>query len=170
MRLFFALWPPAETARALAGWAAEVRQGSGGRASAEDTIHLTLAFLGEADPVRAREAARAVGGSRFQLPIDAAKYWKHNRIVWAGPSQMPAELQALVRRLHDALKQGGFVLEDRPFAAHISLIRKANPPMPIPPLPSVAWPADEFVLVRSVATPSGSRYEPVERFPLHGNP
>ena len=169
MRLFFALWPPADTAHALAEWASEVQQVSGGRASAEETIHLTLAFLGEADPARAREAARAVGGRRFQMPIDAAQYWRHNRIVWVGPAQMPAELQALVHELHHALKQNGFVPEARPFAAHISLIRKANPPGSIPPLPAVAWPADEYLLVRSVSTGRGSRYEPVERFPLHGH-
>jgi len=169
LRLFFALWPPAEAARALAEWADQVRKASGGRATVMETIHLTLAFLGEADPVRARETGRAVGGKQFQLPIDSAKYWKHNRIVWVGPSQMPAELRALVHGLHHALKHDGFVLEERPFAAHISLIRKANRPASLPPLPQVPWPAEEYLLVRSVVTPRGSRYEPLERFPLHGN-
>jgi 2'-5' RNA ligase len=170
LRLFFALWPTAATAHALAQWAGEVQRDAGGRATAEETIHLTLAFLGDADRQKATSAGRKVRADPFEMKIDSANYWKHNRIVWVGPAQMPPELQALVQELHRSLKQDGFALEDRPFAAHISLIRKANPPKSIPPLPRVEWPAREFLLVRSVPTGRGSRYEAVERFPLHGNP
>ncbi|MBV8032773.1 MAG: RNA 2',3'-cyclic phosphodiesterase, partial [Betaproteobacteria bacterium] len=85
MRLFFALWPPPETARALTRWAAAVQRSSGGRVTAEATIHLTLAFLGEADAVKAAGAVREVRAKAFDLAIDAAKYWRHNKIVWVGP-------------------------------------------------------------------------------------
>jgi 2'-5' RNA ligase len=166
LRLFFALWPPAGAARALAQWAEAVQRDSGGRATAEETIHLTLAFLGEADAVEAARAAGRVKGKAFRMTVDAAKYWRHNRIVWVGPSEMPAELSHTVRQLHASLREGGFVLEDRPFAAHITLIRKANAPKSIPPLPAVDWHANELVLVRSVTGGRGSRYEPVERFAL----
>jgi 2'-5' RNA ligase len=166
LRLFFALWPPAAAARALARWATEVQRGCGGRATAEDTIHLTLAFLGEADPLNAARAAASVKGRAFEMNIDAAKYWRHNRIVWVGPQEMPAELGGMVSQLHGALHEGGFALEDRPFAAHITLIRKANPPKAIAPLPTVDWRARDFVLVRSVPGGRGSRYEPLERFAL----
>jgi 2'-5' RNA ligase len=167
MRLFFALWPPAEAARALAQWAGEVQKVAGGRATAEETIHLTLAFLGEADPAKAVEAAQGVAGEPFDLNIEVAKYWKHNRILWAGPQNLPDQLKNLVRRLHAGLREKEFAIEHRPFAAHISLVRKANPPGSIPPLPRVRWPANEFVLVRSVPSGRGSRYEAVHRFPLH---
>jgi 2'-5' RNA ligase len=60
------------------------------------------------------------------------------------------------------LREDGFTLEDRPFAAHVTLVRKANPPKSIPPLPKVEWPAAEFALVRS----AGGKYETVQRFPL----
>jgi len=103
------------------------------------------------------------------LPIDAAKYWKHNNIVWVGAQAMPAALAGLVAQLHGSLKNNGFALEDRPFAAHITLIRKAAAPKSIPPLPVVQWPASEFVLVRSTPGRSGSRYEAIERFPLAGS-
>jgi 2'-5' RNA ligase len=165
VRLFFALWPPAEAARALSAWAQAVQRSAGGRATAEATIHLTLAFLGDADPARASAAARRVSGRSFELPIDAARYWKHNRIVWVGPSAMPGNLQVLVKDLHENLRGDGFVLEDRPFAAHITLVRKAGVPPAIPTLPAVQWPVSEFLLVRS-APGGGSRYDPVEHFPL----
>jgi 2'-5' RNA ligase len=119
VRLFFAAWPPAQTAVALHAWAA----GLAGRAVARENIHLTLAFLGEADAAKAIGAAMRVRGARHELPIEEARFWKKNQIVWVGPREMP-------------------------------------------PLPRVAWPVDEFLLVRSRAATTGPIYEPVERFPL----
>ena len=29
------------------------------------------------------------------LPVEQAQYWKHRRIVWAGPREMPAALATL---------------------------------------------------------------------------
>lgn len=166
MRLFFASWPPRETARALGRWASEVGDESGGKLTLPENIHLTLAFLGEADPDKAIAAGRRVKGRRHELPIDAARYVKRNEMVWVAPEVMPAELASLAADLHASLLREGFVLEDRPFAAHITLIRRARRPRSIPPLPRVTWPVDEFVLVHSRNSAQGSTYEPLERFAL----
>jgi 2'-5' RNA ligase len=166
VRLFFALWPPAETAQALGHWAAKVREQAGGKATAVDNIHLTLAFLGDADPAKATSAARHVQARRHTLPIDAARYMKKNEMVWVAPAAMPPALAALAGDLHRELRAAGFVLEERPFAAHITVVRKARMPKSTPPLPRVAWPVDEFLLARSHRSPKGSTYEPLERFPL----
>jgi 2'-5' RNA ligase len=166
VRLFFALWPPAETARALERWASEVSRDAGGKVTGVENIHLTLAFLGDAEPERALAAAHRVSGRRHSLPLDAARYVKRNEMVWVGPQTMPRELEELVAQLQGALKANGFVLEARPFAAHITLVRKARMPKAIPPLARVEWPVDEFVLVRSRTSAKGSTYEPLERFPL----
>lgn len=167
MRLFFALWPPRETARALGDWAKQVAALTGGRATAQESIHLTLAFLGDTDPAQASAAAAAAKGRHFELPIDEARYWKHNKIVWAGPAALPEELSSLVEALHGRLAERGFALEERPFAAHVTLVRKApRGGGTLPALPGVRWPAREFVLVRSSPAGSGSRYDVLERFPL----
>lgn len=166
MRLFFASWPPRETAQALGRWASEVCNESGGKLTTVENIHLTLAFLGEADADKAIAAARRVKGRRHDLPIDAARYVKRNEMVWVAPTTMPAELASLAAELRASLVREGFSLEDRPFAAHITLIRRARRPRSIPPLPRIAWPIDEFVLVSSKTLPNGSVYEPVERFAL----
>jgi RNA 2',3'-cyclic 3'-phosphodiesterase len=166
VRLFFALWPPRATAEALARWAGEVRAQSGGKLTVVDNIHLTLAFLGEAEPHKAIAAARRVKGLRHQLPIEAARYVKKNEMVWVGATTVPAELTALAADLHGALRGAGFTLEERPFAAHVTLVRKARMPKSIPPLPRVAWPVDEFLLIRSRTSSQGSSYEPLERFEL----
>ena len=64
MRLFFALWPPAKTAHALAQWTHEVSRDTGGSPTASDKIHLTLAFLGEGDAAKAHNATSRVQGRR----------------------------------------------------------------------------------------------------------
>jgi len=157
MRLFFALWPPRETAHALERWA----QALEGRRTPGDKIHLTLAFLGEADAQNALTAARRVQGAPFQLPLEQASYWGHNKIVWVGPRQVPAGMTRLAETLQLELYQEGFMLERRPFAAHVTLVRKA-PAQSLPPLLQTEWPVKEFALVGS----SGDSYRTLERFSL----
>ncbi len=161
MRLFFALWPPEETALALERWAAPLE----GRPVPAGNIHMTLAFLGEAEPEKACAAARRAQGTAFRLPIEEARYWAHNDIVWAGPRGMPAALQKLVESLQLELFKAGFILERRPFTAHITLVRKAQP-QPLPPLPPSEWPVNEYCLTSSTPTGRGAAYRRVESFPL----
>jgi RNA 2',3'-cyclic 3'-phosphodiesterase len=167
MRLFFALWPPAETARALAAWAQAVRPLTGGKPTEAAKIHLTLAFLGDAEVQRAVTAARRVSGSIHDLALEQACYWRENDIVWAGPRETPAALAALFESLSVQLYREEFILERRPFAAHVTLIRRARAAR-LPPLPPLEWPVREFILVRSALSSRGSTYEPLERFPLDG--
>jgi 2'-5' RNA ligase len=161
-RYFFAVWPSARTAAALEAWASTLE----GRITPAAKIHLTLAFLGVVAPEKALEAARPIKGRTHALPIEKAHYWRHNKIVWAGPRETPAGLNALVQSLHVALAEAGYVLESRPYAAHVTLVRSAPPPRELPPLPRVEWPVGEFTLVRSANSAKGSVYEVIERFPL----
>lgn len=165
-RIFFALWPPAGTAAALAEWAQPVQCEAGGRCTPRERIHLTLAFLGDADERTAVQAAKAVVAAPHELPMEEARYLKQNQIVWAGPRETPASLAALVERLQLELFRLGFIMERRPFAAHVTLVRKVRRPPVLPPLPQVAWPVREFVLVQSRLSGEGPTYTPVERFAL----
>jgi 2'-5' RNA ligase len=166
MRIFFAIWPPAGTARALAQWARQTQEKTGGKTTPEEKIHLTLAFLGESDPERAIAAAKRVKAKAHQLPIEQARYWRENNIVWAGPRETPPPLKALFDSLSVELQREEFILERRPFAAHVTLIRKARASKSLPPLPALDWPVDEFVLVRSSLTSAGSTYDVLDQFPL----
>jgi 2'-5' RNA ligase len=157
MRLFFALWPLRETALALERWA----QALEGRRTPADKIHLTLAFLGEADAEKAAGAARRVQAAAFRLPLEEAGYWGHNKIVWAGPRAAPGELVQLAASLQLELYKDSFILERRPFAAHVTLVRKAAA-QALPPLPRIEWPVKEFALVGS----SDGAYQTLERFSL----
>lgn len=162
MRLFFAAWPPPASAAALEQWA----RGCEGRVVPAAKIHLTLAFLGEGDPSKAGAAARRVNGRAHELPLEEARYWRHNQIIWVGPRQTPPMLVDLVGQLHSRLREGKFVLEQRPFAAHVTLLRKASAPAVLANLPAVKWPVDEFTLVRSSVSSRGASYEVMERFAL----
>jgi 2'-5' RNA ligase len=156
MRLFFASWAPPAAAQALACWAREAQRDCGGRAAREDTIHLTLAFLGDAEPGAALAVARRARAEASSFVLTEARYWAHNRIVWVGPKECPAALAALAKDLG----------EERAFAAHVTLIRKARAPKRLPVLPALEWPVTEFLLVNSRLGPEGPSYEVLERFQL----
>ena len=167
MRLFFALWPPRAAAEALHRWARTAHDDTGGRITRLETIHLTLAFLGDVEesllPLLLDFRIKA---NALALPIEQARYWKHNHIVWVGPERTPAGLDDVVFFLRTFLKGSQFKLEERPFAAHITLLRKARAPRALPELPKVSWPVEEVVLVRSRLSSKGSSYEVVQRYPL----
>ena len=156
MRLFFAAWPPAGTAEGLARWAREAQRESGGRAVPAQNIHLTLAFLGEADAAAARVLGASVRRAPTSFRVEEARFWAHNRILWAGPRETPPALAALAHALG----------ERRPFAAHVTLVRRARHGRRLPPLEVLDWPVDGFSLVSSTLAPAGPSYGVLERYAL----
>lgn len=169
MRLFFALWPPAQLAEQLDEWGGDVRRRHGGRATHIESLHLTLAFLGDVQPMqlaRAAAAAREIVASAFALQLDQPGYFRHNHIVWAGPSVVPVALVALVDALSQALREAGFSLERRAFTPHLTILREAREPRAWPPLPPMHWPVNEFLLMESLRDARGMRYEVRERYAL----
>lgn len=156
MRLFFASWPPAAVGEALSRWAQGARRACGGRATPRERIHLTLAFLGEADAQAAVRLAQSIRLRRCAFLLEQACYWAHNRIVWVGPAETPPALAALAAALGERER----------FAAHVTLLRKARRPRALPPLPALGWPVEEFTLVNSVPGPEGPAYEVLGRYAL----
>jgi len=152
---------------ALHRWAGEAQRSSGGRVTRLEAIHLTLAFLGEVEEGRLPELkALQLTGSRHLLPIEQARYWTRNRIVWVGPGETPGPLLALANDLNRELQARQFRSEAREFAAHITLIRNAHAPGALPDLPPVRWPVEECVLVESRAAGAGRTYEVLARYAL----
>jgi 2'-5' RNA ligase len=161
LRLFFALWPDDAARAALERRSAAIHRVAGGRATRGDSIHMTLAFLGDCDPDRLAELKAAAAGVRvrpFELVLDEAGFWKHNRIAWAGATAMPDALESVVNDLRAALVGAGFAFDPKPFVPHITLVRKARPDFVMPALDPIRWQVADFVLVRSVMRPAGSDY------------
>lgn len=135
-----------------------------------ETIHLTLAFLGDVELVRLdrlQEIAAAISAPAFDLEIDEAGWWPHNHIVWAGVATSPA-LQQLAAQLLAGLRGQNTAVdrEKRPFFPHLTLLRKAAASA-LPVLPELPlWHCDEFLLVRSRTGGGGANYECLRKFPL----
>jgi len=167
--VFFALWPAPAVARRLHKEGERAHGLTGGRRMRRDTLHLTLAFIGDVPRERLdalRAAAAKVAVSPFILRLDRIAGWRHNHIVWAGASELPAELDSLVTQLNAALTEGGFPVERRKFAAHVTLLRNAREEFPAADLdPPVEWKVGEFVLVESAPKPEGAQYTVLESWP-----
>ncbi|HEY6862610.1 MAG TPA: RNA 2',3'-cyclic phosphodiesterase [Burkholderiales bacterium] len=158
MRLFFALWPNAVTRTRLDRWGQALHDVCGGRRTSADSLHLTLAFLGNVADARVAEVESAmdrVRPRRFLLNLDTPGHWKKNSIAWAGTSAVPAELEALAADLRAALAAATIPFDPQPFAVHVTLLRDAGAPAAMPALEPIAWPVDGFALVSS----AGGRYE-----------
>ena len=167
-RLFFALWPDQAVARRLEHAGAALQRTCGGRLARLDTLHLTLAFLGETPAERLPEALDAAATAHcapFTLTLARVGGWAHNRIVWAAPVETPPPLLALARSLEAALGARGIAFDARPFAPHVTLLRKAERLPPVPSLPPIAWPVTDFVLVKSLPGARGAAYETLGRWP-----
>lgn len=176
-RVFFALWPAPEVAERLGDIAHNSALSFGGRATRRDTIHLTLAFLGNVPEARLPDlsiAAAKVGGEPFAINVDQLGFWSHNHLLWAGCQAPSAPLEVLSRQLRQALARAGFRVggEGRDFVPHITLVRRvpeATAPSERRPLPSIesfAWRNERFVLVRSTLSALGSSYQIIDEFPL----
>lgn len=180
-RLFFALWPTAGLAAALSDRASACAKQCGGRVMRQDTLHLTLAFLGDVASDRLA-AVHALGDALFgaktgmaapQFVLDRLAYWPHNHIVWAGCRNVPAPLAALADALSaglagaaDEIWPGGAAQGHAyPFVPHVSLLRHARQ-APDEFLAPLAWNASEVLLVRSCAEQGRAVYQPLKRWPL----
>ena len=171
-RLFFALWPGAAVSAELSEAGKYLHGICGGRRTRVETIHLTLAFLGDVEPARVdnlRALAGEIRAPAFTFNLTRLGWWSHNRIAWAAPDETPDELVLLTDELRERLLGAGFRFDTKPFVPHITMLRKAE--CGNKPLPSVAieWRVEDFVLVRSVAKrEGGSVYKVAGRWPLLG--
>lgn len=169
-RVFFALWPGAAEQRQLAEWQAQLERLYGGRAMRRETLHNTLAFLGEIKQARLEAlqlAAQEIGGERFELRFDEARYWGHNHIVYAAPRHVPRQLLELVNTLGQRLSAHRFKFDDRDYQPHVTLLRNARwNDAPSPSMHPVCWQINDFALVQSVQQDGSNDYRVLVRFPL----
>ncbi|HZN27187.1 MAG TPA: RNA 2',3'-cyclic phosphodiesterase [Burkholderiales bacterium] len=168
-RLFFALWPPPPVQARLAALAHDLRPECGGRAMAQEKIHLTLFFVGPTERARIAGLERAAAlahAKPFSLGIDRIGYFRRSGVVWAGATQCPSELAELAASLRAALAQEGFAGEERPYVPHMTLLRDAVRKPSKSHVEPCPWHAHDFVLVESLPVQGAVRYEPRARWPL----
>ena len=168
LRLFFALWPSDTVRLALWDLGGRLHKTWNGRRMKPDTLHMTLAFLGDTPADRLDELrvlAAGVQTSKFSMELDRASCWRHNKVGFASPEEVPQELTLLAHGLEDALETHGFAFDERPYKPHVTLLRNTRCTTQVPFVP-VTWAVDEFVLVSSSTAEQGASYKLLGRWPM----
>jgi len=151
---FFALCPDAPAAAALESLGRDLAERCGGKPVPQAKIHLTLAFLGSIDALRvleARSTGAALAGQAFDVAFDVIGWFKGARVAWAGCSNPAPALVGLQQHLAEALRRGGFVLDDRPYTPHLTLARRVARPVARGPITPIGWRATQLRLMRTEA-------------------
>jgi len=171
-RLFFALWPQSEQQKAWAAMASELLPTGVGRLVSATNLHMTLLYVGAVAADRRKalaEMAAEICFAPFVLRLDELGYWHKPRVLWWGPSQTPVALFELVRSLQAGAGRCGIEIDSRPYKAHVTLARKIVRAPEQVVTPSYDWAVDHFALVRSVSSPAGVRYEPLQQWSARQN-
>ena len=170
MKIFFALWPAPAERDSLAAWQQPLLDLCGGRAMLAGTLHGTLVFIGDVAQSRLEAlqlAAQEVSAESFELCFDEARYWGHNRIVYAAPGSVPRQLEHLVGALGQHLTRHRFKFEQRGYKPHVTLLRNAHwTDAPLPAMHPVCWQVRDFALVQSASQDGLASYRVLVRFPL----
>lgn len=182
-RVFFALSPDERCRSRLSALADDFAVRLGGRATSKETLHLTLAFVGELRQDRlpdlmaaASDVAQAASGAPAAgvVVLDRLRYWPSGKMLWATCDHCPPGLGALADELAGCLRARGCVLELRPFAVHVTLLRRLVAAPQTADLDAllhapVRWSYRDFVLLRSFPGVAGAAYERLGRWVLRGS-
>jgi 2'-5' RNA ligase len=168
-RLFFALWPDADLLEHLTARLPSLGVAADARLQRPDQWHITLEFLGQVPGPRQallhEVATEAIAGAApFTVRFDRLEHWRKPQVLCLAAGHVPPAMMQLVSGLRSALARRDFTPEAREFRPHLTLARKVRRAPGGPFTPAIEWPADAIVLVRSVPSPAGSRYEPLARW------
>ena len=140
IRAFIALELPKQIYQSLDQVISQLKNrlvGSAIRWTPADNIHLTLKFLGEISTTNVEILekllrAEAAGCSHFEISIGGLGAYPtiHNpRVIWVGV-EAPSDLINLQRLIEAATERLGYMKEDRPFSAHLTLGRVSRSAAP----------------------------------------
>jgi 2'-5' RNA ligase len=171
LRLFCGLRLDGDTVEQVAGW--QARELCGGRIVPRENLHLTLAFLGS----QPAEDATAVAGALRKATAGAADlrlalrgYRETRSVGMLTFDDEGGRAAALAERLHGALEALGlYRREERPWLAHLTVLRFRERPRLRPPLPELTEvvPSDAAVFISRLRR-DGAQYEVFEAVPLGG--
>jgi 2'-5' RNA ligase len=179
MRLFIAIACPPEVRQRLAQAQGLLLKCGGMKAVEPENIHLTLKFLGEVGPQKAKDAAAAlkrVEIRRFRIEVAGLGAFPNPgrpKVLWAGLREGAKEASGLHDSIEAALSGFGFEREER-FHPHITLarVKGETDAMALAEAiqaggqPCGGFEARSFDLMESRLGPGGPAYVPLESFPL----
>lgn len=186
VRLFVALDLPDAVRAGIGAWGREALRDPALRRVPEESLHMTLAFLGarpqaEVDGIAAavREGAGPAPLVELRAPIPLPPRGRPR--LYALEALSPGA-EALREGLCGRLVEGGFLRpEGRPFRPHVTVARVrpqgrgsrrparvAEPPGELPPSLREPFLGVRVTLYRSELQPSGARYAPLAQVELPG--
>lgn len=161
-RLFVAVWPSEEVMEELA--VIHRKDQRGVRFVAPENWHITLRFLGEANP---DAVAAALDGARFDAtkarlgPAIDVLAERALIVPVSGVDDLATVVSGRTHHLGEAPRKR--------FVGHLTIARvKAHVPMPrcLGDLVSAEFPVTEVALVQSRLRPEGPRYETLHTWPV----
>jgi 2'-5' RNA ligase len=182
IRAFYAVELSAPARAAAAALARVLRRQPGGDAVRwvrEESLHVTLRFLGNVDVERlpglverVREQTAQIAPFRLRLgPVRAFPSPRRPRVI-ALDVEPAAPVEALAAAVERGVVAADFPPEERAFRPHLTLGRvkgRAGRLLDVTApdtAPDDAWDVTETVLFRSDLGRSGAKYTPLERAPL----
>lgn len=177
MRLFLGIPLPSTTTATLSAISSRLRSTTDGlRWSTPESWHITLQFLGNTDARQYDCLIAQLQRLRHPpIPINFAPMGIFDRVgvFFVGIHTTPA-LLSLQQQVTATTAHCGFIAESRPYHPHITLARRKAAGQGLRTLKSLtqttptlpAFTTDVFLLYQSTPTPTGSRYDIREHFPL----
>jgi RNA 2',3'-cyclic 3'-phosphodiesterase len=168
-RSFFALWPDAAVRERLATMGEDIAKEAGGKPVKADSLHLTLAFVGdveEADLNRLAAVVDRISRKPFSMGLDRLSSFSGPQVAWVGTSHVPEALYGMQVQLHMELEHAGFSVEQRRFVPHITVARKVSKDIADRKVDVIHWSARTLCLVHSDTRPEGSVYQVVKTWKL----
>ena len=166
-RIFIALRPDTQACKDLIKIQRKVLVS--GRMMPPQSLHLTLAFLGDCDSKRKQcvlDKITNINVNAFDIELGEFGYFEHHRIFHITPSIIPIELLSLHKQLCQALSPCQFKTP-RTFKPHITLFRGVKTPPFCEPLnTTVRWHVCSFHVERSELSPEGAHYTTLKEQPF----
>jgi 2'-5' RNA ligase len=164
MRLFVAVRPPPPAIENLAAWVSTSRTGPA------EQWHITLAFLGDAEPTESLyDGLRGAAAQHphFQLHLTGGGTFSGARVVWAGVGGDLEQLSRLATDTQHACRNAGVALERRRYRPHLTVGKAGRvDPEVLRRYIGPTWPVREIELVQSILGKTAV-HTVLERFRLY---
>lgn len=167
-RLFFALWPDDKTRERMFAICRALPDDYGRRVVRQN-LHLTLAFLGGVDEETKRKllsGAASIHSEGFSLAMTHLGWFKRAQVLWLAPDSVPDALLKLVAAINSVVSQYHLKVDKRPYAPHLTLVRKAQRAVRELSFEPIYWNINHFCLVESDTRPEGAEYKIIGSWPL----
>lgn len=170
-RLYFALWPDDGIRLQLARYRAQFSRETEGHGVFPISLHITLAFLGEVDPLLFDEVeavGQSVKGAPFEYVVNTAGCFAKAGVAVLGSREAPPQLFDLQKKIQAKLASAKLGHDTRTFRPHITVVRNVKTPFEERAISPIRWPVDAFSLIGVSKGLSGPSFEVIKSWRLKG--